>query len=365
MSLDQKTSLDAPVKEQEVREAINVMKPGKSPGLDGFPVEYYKNYIDILAPVLTQIYSESFLVGQLPPIVNQAVISIILKKGKDPLNPASYRPISLAGVDYKILIKVLAMRLENILPNIIHSDQVGFVKGKASSDNLRRLLHLIWYGRKQHTPIAAFSLDAEKAFNRVEWGFLMHTLESFGFGDEFIKWITVIYADPQAAIFTNGLISDFFKLSRGTKQGDPLSPLLFVRFLEPLAATIRADQRIRGVQVGGKEHKLFLYADDILRLATDPEPSAPIFLNICEAFSEVSGYKINWQKSEVMPVSSSCHRNTIMSLQFKWIDVGMIYLGIKLCPDITNIIILNMSPILMKIKTNLDRWKLLNFSLWG
>ena len=94
-------------------------------------------------PVLTKVYSESLSVGQLPNTLNESVIYIILKKGKDSLDPASYQPISLANVDYTILTKVLAMQLENFVPGIVDPDQVGFVKGRSSSD-LRSLLHLMW-----------------------------------------------------------------------------------------------------------------------------------------------------------------------------------------------------------------------------
>ena len=87
-------------------------------------------------------------------------------------------------------------------------------------------------------------------------------------------------------------MSPFFQLSQGTKQGDPLSPLLFILFLEPLAVAIRAEAGIRGVRAGGREHKLFLYADDILWLCADPYSSAPILLDIIEKFSQVSCYKI-------------------------------------------------------------------------
>ena len=102
-------------------------------------------FIDILAPVLTKVYSESLSAGQLPNTLNESVISVILKKGKDSLDPANYQPISLANVDYKILTKVLATRLEKIIPYIIDPDQVGFVKGRSSSDNLRRLLNSIQF----------------------------------------------------------------------------------------------------------------------------------------------------------------------------------------------------------------------------
>ena len=341
------------------------MKPGKSPGLDGFPVEYYKKHIYILAPVLTAVYSESLSQGQLPNTFNEALISLILKKHKDPLDPGSFRPVSLINVDCKVLTKVLAMRLENILPDIIHEDQVGFVKGRSSSDNLRRLLHLMWKSRQENTPVAAFFLDAEKAFNRVEWGFLIHVLEAFGFGSGFVNWVKLIYTAPRASVLTNGQTSPFFQLSQGAKQGDPLSPLLCILFLEPLANAIRAEAGITGVKAGGKENKLFLYADDILWLSVDPDSSAPILLDTIEKFSYISGYKINWHKSEVMLVSRGCHPAAVSALRFKWISSGMKHLGIRLTADMSNIMHLNMTPLPQKIRNDLDRWKLLNLTLMG
>lgn len=99
------------------------------------------------------------------------------------------------------------MRLEHIIPCIIGSDQVGFGKGRSSPDNLRHLLHLMWQSRMSDEPIAAFSLDTEKAFDRVEWNFLMHALGRFGFRRGFLKWVHLIYAEPKASVLTNGMVS--------------------------------------------------------------------------------------------------------------------------------------------------------------
>ena len=128
-----------------MRNAIRSMQSGKSPGTDGSPAKYYKGYIELgLVPVLTNIYEEAFQTGSLPPSLNDALISLIPKKGRDHTDPDDFRPISLINVDSQILAKVLAIRLETVLPYIIHSDQVGFLKGRSSTDNLRRLLHLMW-----------------------------------------------------------------------------------------------------------------------------------------------------------------------------------------------------------------------------
>lgn len=146
---------------------------------------------------------------------------------------------------------------------------------------------------------------------------IQYTLKIFGFGEGFIKWVKVIYSSLRASVLTDGLMSPLFNLTGGSQQGDTLSPLLFVIFLEPLAAAIRADTGIMGVWSGGCEHKLILYADYILLLISDPCNSIPLVLNRIEAFSEISGYKINWHKLEAMPVSQTCFSSVVSTFQFK------------------------------------------------
>lgn len=119
-----------------MRNAIRSMKSGNSPGTDGFPAKYYKEFIDIIAPVLTNVYEEAFQTGSLPSSLNDALISLIPKKGRDHTDPANFRAVSLINMDSKILDKVLAIRLETFLPYIIHSDQVDFINGRSSTDNL-------------------------------------------------------------------------------------------------------------------------------------------------------------------------------------------------------------------------------------
>lgn len=117
--------------------------------------------------------------------------------------------------------------------------------------------------------------------------------------------------------------------------------------------------------MGGSEHKLFLYADDILTVLTDPEQSLPALLTYVESHSRISGYKINWNKSESMPLSPSCYSRHVTSFNFKWLPAGMKYLGILLNPNLEEIMSSNMNPLLQKIKTNLEKWGKLKLTLWG
>ena len=148
----------------------------------------------------------------------------ILKPDKDPILPSSYRSLSLLNTDLKIITKALNHRLETVTALLIHPDQTGFIKNRNSSHNLRRLFNLINLSQHSNTNTIVTSLDAEKAFDKVNWSFLFHTLHQFGFGESFIHWIKILYNSPKATVSTNGITSSSFTLHRGTRQGCPLSP---------------------------------------------------------------------------------------------------------------------------------------------
>lgn len=119
------------------------------------------------------------------------------------------------------------------------------------------------------------SLDAHKAFDRVSWQYLAHTLERVKFGPNLIKWIQILYSNPMAAVRVNGTISARFPLERGRRQGCPLSPLLFDISIEPLAQLIREEHEIQGLSINGEQHKLSIYADDVLLYISNPAVSLP------------------------------------------------------------------------------------------
>ena len=165
----------------------------------------------------------------------RASISVILKKDKDAEECSSYRPISLLNVDFKIAAKILARRLEKILPKLIDPDQTGFVKARFGSDNLRRVLNIVNHLNVDRQSAIIASLYAYKAFDRVDYRFLFAVLEKVSLGHPFIKLVRLLYSNPMATVSTNGLLSESFPIGRGCRQGCPLSPLLFALVIEPLA----------------------------------------------------------------------------------------------------------------------------------
>lgn len=359
------SDLDEPFTEEEFYCAVKSMQNGKCPGPDGFPSEFFKKFGKELAPLLLSVFQESFETGALPPTMRQAVISLIPKKDKDPLECGSYRPISLLNVDNKILAKMLALRLERILPALISEDQTGFIKNRQLSSNIRRLLNILYDPTPPKGKEVLIALDAEKAFDRVEMDYLFYILKCFGFGPRFIQWIKVLYFLPMAAVRTNNNLSPFFNLQRGTRQGCPLSPLLFALTIEPLAIALRSNTDIKGILRGGAEHKVSLYADDMLIYMSDPAESLPKMLELLNSFGRISGYKVNMQKSELMPIDPSCQLSTNQSFSIKICTHKFKYLGIWITRRFKDLYEANFPPLLKQLKTDLNRWNLLSLSLGG
>lgn len=150
-----------------------------------------------------------------------------------------------------------AQRLEPVLPAFIADDQIGFIKNRQLSSNICRLLNVLCYPTPPQSSEAVVALDAQKAFDRVEWDYLFYTLDRFGFGQKFVRWIEILYTSPMASIRTNNNISNFCHLQQGTRQGCPLSPLLFALAIEPLSIALRRNN-IKGIVRNGVENEISL-----------------------------------------------------------------------------------------------------------
>lgn len=226
------------------------------------------------------------------------------KEGKDPTQCNSYRPISLLCVDYKILTSILAKRIQNCIKNVIKPDQTGFIQNRHGTNNVRKTLNLQSIAVKSKKNAMLLSLDAEKAFDRVDWLFLEQTLIEMGFGEKFVEWFNILYKESKSRIRVNGQCSKFFGVERGVRQGDSLSPALFALSIEPLAEAIRQNTAILGIEDEGRSvHKIALFADDVLFYIENPSHSIPPLMQCLHEYGLVSGYKINENKSEAMMVS--------------------------------------------------------------
>lgn len=160
------------------------------------------------------------------------------------------------------------MYILQVLPLLINPVQVGFIKGRQAPDGTRRLLNIISKLESSKTPAILLSLDAEKAFDRINWGFAFKTLSKFNFQGNIVSAIRALYPFPSAQVLTKGLLSKPFTISNETRQGCPLSPLSFATVMVQLAEAIRLNPDIRGMEIAKTQHKINVFAEDVILTLT-------------------------------------------------------------------------------------------------
>ena len=221
---EQRDTLDKKLTISECFAALKTFQKNKTPGNDGLTVEFYLAFWHRH--------------GELSTSQKQAMITLLEKKDKDKRVLKNWRPISLINVDVKIASKALAKRLEPILPSLIHHSQTAFIKGRSIFDAIRTIDDTLEYAKRNNRPGILVAIDFEKAFDSLNRKFLFKILHKFNFGTYFRQWIKTLYTNLSSRVLNNGFTTNLFCVNRGVRQGDPLSPLLFILALETLTCYI-------------------------------------------------------------------------------------------------------------------------------
>ena len=284
--------LSAPISKPEIFKIIESMAENKTPGCDGFPVEMYEENWEIMGNDLLDIYKTILDTGTLGTSQRQAIITLI-PKSSCITSINNYRPISLLCVDYKILSKLLAERLKKVLHKVIHSKQFCCVPGKSINYCNMELRDIFYYANDVNMELAVVNLDWYKAFDRVSIEFTLKALLKLGFGEPFVRWISILYRDIKSAVLMNNILSDFFPVTRSVRQGCPMSMGLFVVYQEAFYRAMVKSRIIRPLRLpDATETTLVGYADDTTVLILNEE-SLIEMVSIVSLFEKATGAILN------------------------------------------------------------------------
>uniref|UniRef100_A0A670YX33 Reverse transcriptase domain-containing protein n=1 Tax=Pseudonaja textilis TaxID=8673 RepID=A0A670YX33_PSETE len=359
--------LESTITMMELTEAFNRQNNGKAPGPDRLPAEFYKTLQESLSTPLLEVMNEAMLNKKIPKTWSEAYITLIPKEGADPSQIKNYRPISLLNADYKIFASILAERFKRYLNNFIHPDQNGFLPRRQIRDNMRVILDTLeYYEAHPEKQMALIFLDAQKAFDNVNWRFMFLLLEQMGFARKFIQAIEAIYDKQTARVMIEGDFTDSINIRKGTRQGCPLSPLLFVLTLEVLNRNIREDPNIKGMKIKKEEFKLQAFADDLVFILEDPLGTALKLLEKIEIYGEMVGLKINKDKTKILTKNMLLkQRDELADLLKIQVTKKVKYLGIYLTSRCTTLKENNYIKLKQQIASDLKKWENLQLSLIG
>ena len=304
-----KTSLEAPYSLEELITTIKNSKLNKAPGPDGFSNEFFKFFISELQFWIFRYINEAIDTGHLSKIAFDGVITCIPKQGKLRNDLKNWRPLTLLNSIYKSFSAMVANRLKLCLPKIINEDQTGFISGRFIGENTRMVYDTIDYCSSHNKKGLLLILDFSKAFDTIEWQFIADVLNLFNFGKSFAKMVQLCQLNSTSRIEQNGYLSTPIALGRGCRQGDPLSPYVFVLCAEILSHIIREKRDIRGIEIHGEESKVSQYADDTTLIVSEDLQSIVNIIRVLKWFKSVSGLDINKEKTKVVKLGASRDNN--------------------------------------------------------
>jgi exonuclease III len=299
------SSLDVDFTEEEIKAAIHQMPADKAPGPDGFTGIFFKSCWEIIkADFIRAANAFHALRSQSLPIVNTANVILIPKKeGAECIT--DYRPISLIHSFAKIMAKVLATRLAPHMSSIVSASQSAFIKKRSIHDNYMAVHNAINRYRRSKQPALFLKLDITKAFDSVRWEYLLTLLARIGFPTRWRDWIATLLFTSSTRIMLNGVPNRPIKHGRGLRQGDPLSPLLFVIAMDPLQKLLECateDGHLSRLRGRTTQLRVSMYADDTAIFIKPTRADVLSLTRLLELFGNASGLTTNFQKSTILPI---------------------------------------------------------------
>ncbi|KAM0851222.1 hypothetical protein ACQ4PT_052558 [Festuca glaucescens] len=236
--------------------------------------------------------------------LNEALITLLPKKD-GAVELKDFRPISLVHSFARLLTKVLAQRLAPKMPDLVDCNQTAFIRGRCIQDNFMLVKESAKLLHRKKIPFLLLKVDVAKAFDSILWPFLLSILRQWGFGPRWLRWIALLLRSMSTSVLVNGYAGSAFRHGRGLRQGDPISPLLFVIAMYVLSAMFRASEHasvLSDLGDVGLRSRVSLYADDVVIFAKADTAELVAVWGVLDCFGVASGLKANFAKSSAAPI---------------------------------------------------------------
>ncbi|VFQ72006.1 unnamed protein product [Cuscuta campestris] len=321
---------------EEIKNAVWHLDPNSSAGPDGFNGNFFRESWDIISEDVTSAVQEFFL-GIIPPKAMRKSNTVLIPKKENPSSFSDYRPISLTNFSFKIITRILASRLTTVLPDIISIEQGGFVPGRDITHHIllaREFIHML--DRKTLGGNLTLKLDITKAFDNISWSYIEKCLGHFGFSHIFISLVMNSIKFSVVSILINGNSSKAFNPKRGVRQGDPLSPYIFIIAMEGLTRSLNhlhslgCLKKYNTGRIQTVNHLTF--ADDVLIFTNGSLHNLKKLRSFLSGFEKATVLHLNLAKSQtISPKPSSNHaRRQANCLGMKVAPLPITYLGVPL-----------------------------------
>jgi len=346
----------------EVKSAVWYYDNFKSPGPDGVHFGFIKEFWEVVQGDIMRFITDFHRNGRLTRGINSTFIALIPKVDSPP-SLHDFRPISLVGCLYKILLKVLANRLRMVMGSLISETQTAFVKNKQILDGILIANELVDEAQKSKKELMLFKVDFEKAYDSVDWGYLDEVMRKMAFPVLWRKWIKECVSTATASVIVNGSPTEEFYFKRGLRQGDPLSPFLFLLAAEGLNVMMKSmveNNFFTGYGVGQANDIVvshLQFVDDTLLLGAQSWANVRALRAVLSLFAMMSGLKVNFHKSLLVGVNiaDSWLTEAASILQCKVGKVPFLYLGLSIGGDPRKLAFWD--PVLNTIKSRLMGWQ--------
>ncbi|KAG7579890.1 Endonuclease/exonuclease/phosphatase superfamily [Arabidopsis thaliana x Arabidopsis arenosa] len=353
---------------EEIKSAFISLPKNKTSGPDGYSVEFFISCWSVVGPEVTAAVLEFFSSGKLLKQWNATTL-VLIPKIQNASKVSDFRPISCLNTLYKVISKLLAGRLKEILPEVISHSQSAFLPGRLLSENVLLASELVQgYNRKNIQPSAMLKVDLRKAFDSIRWDFVLATLRAVNFPENFIGWIKECICTPSFSISINGKSDGFFRSKRGLRQGDPLSPYLFVLAMEVFSKLLHSRFASGYIAFHPKSSELnishLMFADDVMVFFDGSSSSLHGIYETLDDFAGWSGLHLNRDKTVLFHGGLSPNDSRLISAYgFPTGTFPVRYLGLPLmCRKLK---INEYSPLLDKISSKFRAWAVKSLSFAG